>query len=234
MLCAPTGGVRDIFMDDRSKFHPIRDFAILASLLSAFLYAVGFLYETVYLEGFGLDSSEFSPDIPTSISFGFRYMFLNTTSGIVGASIVAFFALLVIDQVKQDFLLWLEGNERISSWCRGISEKINSNKIKVYFLIASPFLFFVILFHSISEGVELAESLKKEKINESITVEKLGHEVKFEGKVIRLRDGAVAFWDKSNNITYIFNLKSVVSITYGVESPNKSSKNNGEKAAASS
>ncbi|PWW40306.1 hypothetical protein DFO83_102124 [Idiomarina loihiensis] len=221
-------------MNNQSKFHPIRDFTILASLISAFLYAVGYLYETVYLESFGLNTSELAPDIPTSISFGFRYIFLNTTSGIVIASIIVFFALLVVDQIKQDFLAWLAASDKITRVLRSISQSVNFSRLKIYVLIASPFLLFMVLFHSINKGSELAESLKKEEETDRIIVIKSGHEMELEGKVVRLRDGVVAFWEKTRDVTHIFNLETTFRITYGKESPNESSKKEADKARASS
>jgi hypothetical protein len=201
-------------VNDQSKFNPIRDFALLASIISAFLYAVGYLYESAYLEGFDLNGAELSPDIPTSISFGFRYIFINTTSGIIIVSMVAFFSLLVFDQVKQDFVLLFSEKNRFSDWVRSVSKKIKLNKIKVYFLIASPFLLSFVLFHSINKGGELVVLLKKEEMMETVVVSKSGREVNFVGKVVRIRDGMVVFWDKASNVTNIFNLKNVISISY--------------------
>ena len=49
---------------------------ILLGLLTAFLFVIGYLVETVSLEKFGLFNSELMPDTSTAITLGFRYVFM--------------------------------------------------------------------------------------------------------------------------------------------------------------
>jgi hypothetical protein len=206
-------------MSNSQKFSPIRDFVVVASLLSTLLYTVGYLHETSYLEGFGFNNSELIPDLQTSITLGFRYVFLNATYTLLLASLISFTILLTVNQIKEEFLEWLEKKDKLNRMVQKVISSINFRTIKVYLLILSPIIIFFILYDSISKGTALAESIKQKPSLEIIEIMSLSQKTKHTGSVIRIRDGIVAFWDKPSGSAHLYNLNSIVGISHVKNSP---------------
>ncbi|RUO63948.1 hypothetical protein SAMN06297229_1886 [Pseudidiomarina planktonica] len=204
-------------MSMQTSFNPIKDFTIIASLSSAFLYALGFLHETVYLEHFGLNTSELAPDLSTSIAFGFRYLFLNTVIAVFMVPLSLFFALLFIDSIKEYVKKWVESKEILSRFSQRLRGSCDLRKLKPYLLIASPIILVVIMFHAIHKGIELAKSLKSAELEDRIVIVESAQQIERKGQVIRIRGGLIAFWEKSSDTTYLYNISSVTHVSYAAK-----------------
>ncbi len=196
-------------------FHIIKDFAIIATIISAFLYALGYLNETVYLEGFELNNSELAPDASTAITLGFRYVFLNTFGAIILITILGPLLLVLLGTMKEDFHVLLANYDKLMIIYRNIIKITQWQKFKYFVLLSIPALIVLACIHSINTASEKAAAFKTEaKKTDCITI-KNDKEIKtYEGKVVRIRDNMVLFWSPKENKSRIFPSRSVIEIQY--------------------
>jgi hypothetical protein len=211
-------------MSTNLEFHPLKDLTFFASLVTAFLFSVGFLYETVYLEGFRLNNSELAPDISTSIIYGFRYAFLNGVSGLLSIITIGLCSLIAFDGLKKDLTNFFNNSEYIKSKSQSFINFFTYKPSPFYFIIGLCFLAILILLHAIQMGKNLAVEIKEENSIECISISVNSSETSYEGHTVRIRDGLIVFWEKSKKTTHIFTQKNLINIAYSEGCPNKSLK----------
>jgi hypothetical protein len=197
-------------------FHVIKDFAIIASITSAFLYVLGYINETVYLEGFQLNNSELAPDIATSITLGFRYLFLNVFGAIVIVTLLGPVLLMFLSRFQGNFFVVLANSNFLTSLYRDFLQAVKWEKIKYFIFIFVPGVMVLSCIHAGNKAASQAQEFKAE-IHDKIEIAKIyeGNDLSiYSGKVIRIRDNMVLFWSIKDGVSYIFSQKNIISISY--------------------
>ena len=207
-------------MSTKVELHPFRDLTFFVSTIMAFLFCVGFIYETVYLEEFKLNNSELAPDASTAIVYGFRYAFLNGYSAILSISMYGLLSFIFFASLKSDFVSFIESNEFIKNHLNGLNGFFQREVSPIPFILGLIFLCALILLHSISEGKKLANRIKEEKRIECITISSGSVSKEIEGNIIRIRDGLLVFWEKDKDKTYLIPQRKMVELSYE-SCPNK-------------
>lgn len=197
-------------------FHIIKDFTIVITIFSAFLYALGYLNETAYLERFLLNNSELAPDFTTSITLGFRYLFLNTFAAALLITVFGPCFLFIFYSVQTEIYATISNSDTIVSIFKEILKFLKSDKVKFFLLICMPGVMVLTCLHTINKAKEKSDLFKTESYSniEKILILSEGKLSTYSGKVVRIRDGLVLFWAPDDSISYIFPQKSVHSISY--------------------
>jgi hypothetical protein len=195
----------------------LKNFTIFVSLIMGSLFSLGFLYETVYLEGFGLNNSELAPEVSTSIAYGFRYAFLNGFMALFYLSAYGLFSLFFFDSFKADLSNWFNGNQFLSKHLKSTNSFLSKPLPKLYFPLGLVLLAVALWLNAIVMGTKLANEIKEEKAIECILIE--GKD-SLEGHVVRVRDNLIVFWEKETEQTYIFPQKKLNQLIYK-SCPNK-------------
>jgi hypothetical protein len=197
------------------EFHIIKDFAIMATIFSAFLYALGYLNETVYLEGFHLNSSELAPDPSTAITLGFRYVFLNTFGAVISITIVGPSLLLMIGSAREDFFVLLSKYDKLTKLYRRFTDFIHWQKVRYILFLFLPAMAVLTCLHTIKSASDKATVFKEPgSYVDTISVKTPDGLETYEGKVVRIRDDMVLFWSLGENTSRIFPNKIVFDIVY--------------------
>ncbi len=203
------------------NFNVVKDFTIVVTIISAFLYVLGFINETVYLESFQLHNSELAPDIATSITIGFRYLFLNVFGSVVVIALLGPSLLVFISSIRKDLSIVLEKYERLTSLYRNTLQSIKWDKVKYIILIFIPAIMVLTCIHAGGKAKERAAEFKNETKSSiaNISVSDGKKVTGYSGKVIRIRDNLVLFWSLKDGESHIFSQNKVVNITYKKQTP---------------
>jgi len=206
-------------MSKNQELHPFRDLTFFVSTVMAILFSIGFIYETVYLEEFGLNNSELAPDPTTAIVFGFRYAFLNSYSAILSISMYGSLLFIFFSTLQSDFSKFVKSNSFVQKHLKGIETFLKKDVSPIPFYLGVIFLLTLIILHALFEGKKLGQKIKDEERIECITFSKNGLE-SIEGNVVRIRDNLVAFWEIESNQAFLLPQRQVVDIMYK-SCPNK-------------
>ncbi|MEY8216511.1 MAG: hypothetical protein RPR97_18760 [Colwellia sp.] len=193
-------------------------FTLFISFLTSFLFAIGYLIETVHLEKFGLNSYELMPDTTTAITIGFRYVFMNSVAGAAVGSIYTISVILMIPHMKGAF----NGFPRIQNVINDI-RKHCYNFLGLYLplrniILILSFIFFpiVVSVHAINQTSTSANDMLNRTINVDIVELKTKPVSFLKGKVVRLRNGVLIFRDYESNETVLIPVSEFRSIKYNV------------------
>ncbi|WP_394209758.1 hypothetical protein [Enterovibrio calviensis] len=205
-----------------SSNRPFRDLTFFVSSVMAALFSVGYIYETTYLEVFGLNNSEILPEPSISIVYGFRYALLNGLSNVFSIALIVSLMLAFFSVIKNDIQKAISKSAFIKqnfNWVVTMSEKESS---PIGFYVGLVVLFCALSMHAIFEGKSLGERIKSEKVVECLMYVDT-QRTPLEGNMIRVRDGLVAFWESSSEndgVTRLITQRNVLETRYG-KCPNK-------------
>lgn len=208
-----------------SSNSPFRDLTFFVSSVMASLFSVGYLYETAYLEVFGLNNSEILPEPSISIVYGFRYALLNGFSNVFSIALVVSLMLAFFSVIKDDLQNAISKSEFLKqnlNWAVRMSKRETS---PIGFYVGLVVLFCALSMHAIFEGKSLGERIKSEKVVECLVYVDT-RRTPVEGNMIRVRDGLVAFWEPSSEnkgVTRLIPQRNVLETMYG-KCPNKNLK----------
>ncbi|HGZ7401086.1 hypothetical protein ABK988_23145 [Vibrio parahaemolyticus] len=202
--------------------HPFRDLTFFVSSVMATLFAVGYLYETAYLEFFGFNNSEILPEPSISIVYGFRYALLNGFSGVFFTAMILSLMFAFISVIKKDIQEAISKSEFIRNNFNWLA-KVNQKKVNpLSFYIGLVVLFGVLILHAIFEGKSVGERVQYEKRVECLVYSD-SDVAPIEGNVVRIRDGFIAFWEitsENEGKARLVSQRKVLETIYG-KCPNK-------------
>lgn len=189
---------------------------LLLAIFTAFLFTIGYLVETVSLEKFGLNNSELMPDTATAITLGFRYILLNSAGFLVAFCIYLLSFLLALPSFKATF----EGLPKVISASEWVRAKC-SGVILMYKPVKSLFLLALLIiipiaiwWNAINNAA--ADAASKLEVSEFVDIVTLKGKppVAVEGRVLRLRNGVLAFRDFEKKTTSLYPLSEVLRVQY--------------------
>jgi len=189
---------------------------ILLGLLTAFLFVIGYLVETVSLEKFGLFNSELMPDTSTAITLGFRYVFINSVGGVAVGCIYVITALLLTPPLKSTF----DDVSTVKKWGLKVLSQFNvvlvmyrpiRTLIIIFSLIFCPILIWM---HAVDQASNNALELLESSVEVDVVTLKTKPVSKREGKVLRIRNNIVIFRDYKNSATLLLPIAEIQSIQY--------------------
>jgi hypothetical protein len=179
----------------------IKNVGIVVTIMTAVLFGTGWTYEAVFLEQFYINSDELLPDTGQAIVYGFTVLFFK------------FFAhwsvLVVVGLIIGPGVL---GGRQLLSKHPEWKERLYVNGAAITLAGFIP-LFIGAWFVIVADLAKVeAKAISKTSL-EKVQWLKLSHQVcEIKGRVIRYRDGKIAFYSISDGQTFIVPERNVEQI----------------------
>lgn len=192
---------------------PFRDLAFFTSCVTGILFSVGYLYETSYLEVFKLNNSELFPDISTSIVYGYRYATLNYFTTIVSILGLALLSIIFFTATKSELQRAIKANVFLKNHASQLQQGLTKKVPGTFFYFGLAVLYSLLVLSAIKSGSLHGENLKSSSNTECLTFNE--NETKhLNGKLIRIRNGLIVFWDKEQKQTSLLQQSQLVRLNY--------------------
>lgn len=191
----------------------VKNQAIIISGITALLYYVGYIYESIYLGVFGFLSDELMPDSGRLIAYGFNLVFFEFVKS--NKYIIA--PLIIFGICKQPIVSWAKQNQTLVLHAKvhipnGISDVI---KYGIF-----PILTILIFLFVYTYSKELAEKdINKSGENPARIYLKEGIEWNdtsvIEGSIVRYVDGKIGVYSHIQKKAFILPERNIKTISYG-------------------